>query len=68
MSSIIIIGLCNSFPNSNVKVTQFDLAVTLLSQGQPRVIIFINFVELESRMLHAKFQVHRTSGSEEEDF
>ena len=32
-------------------------------QGQPRVIIYIKFVELESLMLHAKFQDHRTSGS-----
>ena len=32
------------------------------------VIIYINFVELESSMLHAKFQDHRTSGSGEEDF
>ena len=35
-----------------------------IGQGQPRVIIYINIVELESPMLHAKF----TSGSEEEDF
>ena len=28
----------------------------------------MNFVELESPMLHAKFQDHRTSGSGEEDF
>ena len=39
-----------------------------ISQGQPRAIIHINFVELESSMLHAKFQDHRTSGSGEEDF
>ena len=32
------------------------------------VIIYKNFVELESPMLHAKFQDHRTSGSGEEDF
>ena len=33
------------------------------------VIIYINFVELESLMLYnAKFQDHMTSGSEEEDF
>ena len=31
------------------------------------VTIYINFVELESLMLHAKFQDHRTSGSGEED-
>ena len=30
--------------------------------------IYIHFVELESPMLHAKFQDHRTSGSGEEDF
>ena len=31
------------------------------------VIIYINFVELESPMLNAKFQGNRTSGSGEED-
>ena len=30
--------------------------------------IYINFVELLCLMLHAKFQNHRPSGSEEEDF
>ena len=30
--------------------------------------IYINFVELLSVMLHAKFQNHRSSGSGEEDF
>ena len=39
-----------------------------IGQGQPRVIIYINFVELESPMLRAKFQDHSTSGSEEEEF
>ena len=39
-----------------------------IGQGQPRVIIYINFVEIESTMIHAKFQDHRTSGSGEEDF
>ena len=42
--------------------------VSKLGQGQPRVIIYTNFVELESPILHAKFQDHRTSGSGEEDF
>ena len=32
------------------------------------VIIYINFVELESPVLHAKFQDHMTAGSGEEDF
>ena len=35
-------------------------------RGQPRVIIYINFVELESPMLRAKFQDHRTSDSGED--
>ena len=39
-----------------------------IGQGQPRVIIYINFVELESPMLRAKFQDHRTSGSEKKIF
>ena len=39
-----------------------------IGQVQPRVIIYLYFVELESPMLHAKFQDHRTSGSGEEDF
>ena len=30
--------------------------------------IYINFVELHSLLHHAKFQNHRPSGSEEEDF
>ena len=30
--------------------------------------IYINFVDLRSLMLDAKFQNHRPSGSEEEDF
>ena len=34
--------------------------------GQPRVTIYTNFVALESMMLHAKFQDHRTSGSGED--
>ena len=32
------------------------------------VMIYINFVELLSLMLHAKFQNHRPSGSGKEDF
>ena len=30
--------------------------------------IYVNFEELYTLMLHAKFQNHRPSGSEEEDF
>ena len=37
--------------------TKFDLAIT--GQGQPRVIIYIDFVE--SLMVYAKFKDHGTS-------
>ena len=49
-----------------VQATQLDLAIKQ-SQGQPRVIIYINSVELDSPMLHAKFRDHMTSGYGEED-
>ena len=39
-----------------------------IGQGHPKVMIYKNFVELLSLMLHAKFQNHRPSGSGEEDF
>ena len=39
-----------------------------MGQGQPRVTIYINFVELDSLVLPAKIQDHRTSGSGEENF
>ena len=39
-----------------------------IGKGHPRVMIYINFVELLTLMLHAKFQNHRPSGSGEEDF
>ena len=37
-----------------------------IGQGHPRVMIYINFVELDSPMLHAKFQNHRPSGFQED--
>ena len=37
-----------------------------MGQGHPRVMINVNFVELFSLMLHAKFQNHRPSGSGED--
>ena len=37
-------------------------------QGHPRVTIYINFAEVHCLMLHAKFQIHRPSGSGEKDF
>ena len=39
-----------------------------IGQGQPMVINYINFVEIESPMIHAKFQDHKTFGSGEDDF
>ena len=39
-----------------------------IGQGHPKVMIYINFVELFSLMLHAKFQNHRPSGSGEDYF
>ena len=39
-----------------------------IGQGHPKVVIYINFVELLSKMPHAKFQNHRPSGSGEENF
>ena len=37
-----------------------------IGQGHPSVMIYTNFVDLRSLMLHAKFQNHRPSGSEED--
>ena len=48
-------------------MTQFDLALKQI-KGQPRVIIYINFLKLDSLMLHAKLQNHRSSGSGVEEF
>ena len=67
---------CNSF---EVKTPQFscsliekpklpNLTLPQIGKGQPRVIIYTNFVELHLFMLHAKFQDHRTSDSGKEDF
>ena len=39
-----------------------------IGQGHCRVMIHIKFVGLHCPMLHAKFQNHMPSGSEEEDF
>ena len=39
-----------------------------MGQGQPRIIIYINFVELESPNLHVMFQDHRTSDLEKKIF
>ena len=66
---------CKFFPlktlsqSSPLKCTDDQIVLAVkIGQRQPRVIIYINIVELESLMLHAKFQYHRTSGSGTEDF
>ena len=38
------------------------------SKGQLRVIVYLNFVELENILLHAKFHDHSTISSVGEDF
>ena len=47
--------------NANVRTGIYEIG-----QGHPKVMIYINFVELLSLMLHAKFQNHRPSGSGED--
>ena len=44
------------------------LTSPLNSQGHHRIMIYINFVELLSQMLHTKFQSDMPSGSGEENF
>ena len=51
-----------SLPHSNALATYVDLA------GHPNIIIYIHIVDLESLMLHAKFQDPRLLGYGEEDF
>ena len=41
-----------------------NLPCRKIGQGHPRVMVYINFVELHCLKLHAKFQ----NGSGEEDF
>ena len=44
------------------------LTLPKIGQGHPSIMIYTNFADLRSLMLHAKFQNHRPSGSEEIDF
>ena len=39
-----------------------------IGQGQPRVMIYTNFVVLQTLMLHTKFQGNWPTSSREEDF
>ena len=45
---------------------QPKLTLLKTGQGHPRVMIYVNFVELHSPMLHAKFQNHRPSSTGED--
>ena len=56
------------YEGTNNLVSGAFLKCFRIGQGQPMVIIYINFVQLESPMLCAKFQDHRTSGSEKKIF
>ena len=47
---------------------QENITCMKIGQGQTRVIIWTNVVELEHPMLHTKFQGHRPFGSGKEDF
>ena len=58
--------LFSLFPVDKLKLQ--NLTFRKIGQDQPRVIDYINFVELESKMLNAKFQDHRTSGPGAEKF
>ena len=55
----------NSFPHSKRTCDQIR-SCRKGSQGQPKVTVYINFVELQSSMLHAKFQDNRVFGSGED--
>ena len=48
--------------------TNLTLSSNFNGQGQQRVIIYIQFVYIESLMLHSEFKDHQTSGSGEDDF
>ena len=53
-------------PFTDIRRLKFKLSK--VEQGHPRVMIYINFVELYCLMFHTKFQNHRPSGSGDEDF
>ena len=53
--------------STKTSFAKFDIVLKLvclkMGHGQLRVIIYMNFVELEYILLHAKFHVHRTFSS-----
>ena len=67
---VYLVICCNYLPiNDFITVFLFQtdsqpkLTCSKIGQGQPRVIIYTNFVEFDSSMLHAKFEDHMTFGS-----
>ena len=55
--------------NANIDPWNLFIAiVSLVGQGQPRIIIWTNLVGPTSPMLHTMSQGHRFSGSGAEDF
>ena len=57
-----------SGPTVSTKTSFAKFDCLKMGQGQLRVIIYINFVELEYILLHAKFHDHRTFSSVREGF
>ena len=66
MTETVLKNLCPSFPRKLHVKFDFDTQSYKIGQGQSRFIVYINCVELESLMMQAKFQNHRTLGSEED--
>ena len=59
--------ICGPTISTKTSFSKFDNHCKI-GQGQLKVIIYINCVELEFRMLHAKFHDHRTISSVGNDF
>ena len=65
----IFLQLNDIFPLSPFQMhRRAKLTLLKIGQGHSRVMVYINFVELLSLMLHVKFQNHRPSCPEEVDF
>ena len=70
--SSVSLVICCKFLQLNDLVTVFPIQIhwrpcRKIGQGQPMVIIYIISIELDSPMVHAKFQDHQPLGSGEED-
>ena len=77
--NINLLSIC-SFLASFLPLNDISLFFPIQMHGRPKLTLppkwsrssqghdLYNFVELHSQVLHTKFQNHRPSGSEEEDF